>query len=74
MPGLIDTDTGLRFGDGLIWLTGGLGGDGLDVVTVPADAMLYEDGVAMLYADGVTYMLYETAVSGYVPTYYLLGF
>lgn len=29
MGGLIDTDTGLTFGDGLIWLDGGLGGPGL---------------------------------------------
>lgn len=29
MSGLIDTNTGLRYGTGLIWLQGGLGGDGL---------------------------------------------
>ncbi len=32
MPGLIDSPTGLAFGTGLIWLRGGLGGPGEDVL------------------------------------------
>lgn len=59
MSGLIDTDTGLRFGTGLQWGTP-IGGAGLDIVTTttPATAMLYEDGTPMLYENG-DFMLYE---------------
>ncbi len=32
MPGLINSTTGLAFGTGLIWLRGGLGGPGEDVL------------------------------------------
>lgn len=59
MPGLIDSNTGLSFGEGLQWQTP-IGGAGLDIVTdtTPATAMLYEDGSPMLYESG-DFMLYE---------------
>jgi hypothetical protein len=50
MPGLIDSDTGLVFGDGLIWLEGGLGGPGL--TPPPSDTMETEAGVEMLTETG----------------------
>lgn len=39
MPGLIDNDQGLVYGTGLIWLTGGLGGDGTSGPVVLPDLM-----------------------------------
>ena len=50
MPGLIDSDTGLTFGTGLIWLEGGLGGPGL--TPPPSDTMETEAGVEMLTETG----------------------
>lgn len=41
MSGLIDDDDGLKFGTGLIWLSGGLGGAGL--VIVVDDDLTWED-------------------------------
>lgn len=48
MAGLIDTDTGLRFGDGLIWLADGLGGATLIIQAVPSAAMDTETGDEMV--------------------------
>lgn len=54
MSGLIDTNTGLRFGDGLIWAAP-IGGAGLDIVTdpTPNNAMISEGGVDMITEAGV---------------------
>lgn len=51
MSGLVDDESdGLRMGDGLIWLAGGLGGGGL--VPIPGDAMITEAGVVMITEAG----------------------
>lgn len=50
MPGLIDSDTGLMFGEGLTWLDGGLGGPGFDVPA--SDVMITETGIDMVTEDG----------------------
>lgn len=55
MGGLIDTDTGLHFGEGLIFESG-LGGPlGLDIIlsTTPTNAMITEDGIVMITEDSV---------------------
>ena len=51
MPGLIDSDTGLTFGDGLNWLEGGLGGPSFD--NPPSDAMVTELGIDMVTEDNI---------------------
>ena len=56
MPGLIDSDTGLAFGTGLIWLDGGLGGPGFD--NPPSDTMETEGGVEMI-TEGGDFMITE---------------
>lgn len=53
MPGLIDTNTGLAFGEGLIWLADGLGGAGLTILAVPPEAMDTETGDEMITELGV---------------------
>jgi hypothetical protein len=56
MPGLIDTTTGLMYGDGGInWLDGGLGEPGLDnPQPLPESTMITEDGNAMITETGDT--------------------
>ncbi len=56
MPGLIDSDTGLTFGEGLAWLLGGLGGPGLDDEPIGAMAMVVE-------SPNNTLMLTETGLA-----------
>lgn len=56
MPGLIDSDTGLKFGDGLNWLEGGLGGPGFD--TPDSDTMATELGIDMV-TEGNEFMVTE---------------
>lgn len=46
MPGLIDSSTGLSFGEGLVWLDGGLGGPGF--VDPPSGIMITETGIDMV--------------------------
>ena len=53
MAGLIDTDTGLTFGEGLIWLADGLGGVGLVIQAIPAEAMITQDGDEMITQTGI---------------------
>lgn len=50
MPGLIDSNTGLMFGEGLVWLDGGLGGPGFDAP--PSTAMITETGIDMATETG----------------------
>ena len=52
MSGLVDDESdGLRMGDGLIWLAGGLGGGSL--IPIPSEAMITETGVVMITEAGV---------------------
>lgn len=53
MSGLIDTTTGLTFGEGLIWLADGLGGGGLTILAVPPEAMDDENGDEMITELGI---------------------
>lgn len=53
MSGLIDTTTGLTFGEGLIWLADGLGGAGFTIQAIPAEAMDTETGDEMITELGV---------------------
>lgn len=53
MPGLGGGDSGLKFGDSLIWLADGLGGATLIILAVPPDAMDTEDGDEMITELGV---------------------
>ena len=49
MPGLIDDDTGLEYGVGLVWLLGGLGEPGLDNPAIlPETVMITEAGDTMI--------------------------
>lgn len=50
MPGLIDGDTGLTFGTGLVWLEGGLGGPTFD--RPDSDTMETEAAIDMLTETG----------------------
>ncbi len=55
MPGLIDDDTGLMYGIGLVWLRGGLGEPGLDnPVVLPETIMITEAGDTMITEAGDT--------------------
>jgi hypothetical protein len=54
--GLIDTDTGLQFGTGLVWLAGGIGQDGLVITSSTSGAALFlaewgPYGMAMDFTD-----------------------
>ena len=53
MTGLIDTTTGLTFGEGLNWLADGLGGAGLTILAIPSEAMDTETGDEMITELGV---------------------
>ena len=49
MPGLIDDDTGLMYGVGLVWLLGGIGEPGLsNPVILPETVMITEAGDTMI--------------------------
>lgn len=48
MSGLIDTTTGLTFGDGLLWLADGFGGATLIIQAIPPEAMDTETGDEMI--------------------------
>ena len=61
--GGLDDSSGLRFGTGLIWLSGGLGGDGLtnNPGTTPSNAYVAEDGSTNYVAeDGTTFYVQES--------------
>lgn len=53
MSGLIDTNTGLVFGESLIWLADGLGGATLIIQAIPPEAMDTETGDEMITELGV---------------------
>jgi hypothetical protein len=53
MPGLGGSDSGLAFGEGLIWLADGLGGATLIIQAVPPTAMDTETGDEMFTELGV---------------------
>ena len=62
MGGLIDTNTGLHFGEGLIWMNP-IGGGGLTIVTTgptPPGNMITEASDNMITEDG-NQMITETA-------------
>ncbi len=55
MPGLIDDDTGLEYGVGLVWLLGGLGEPGLDNPNpLPETTMITENGNNMITEASLT--------------------
>ena len=55
MPGLIDDDTGLMYGFGLVWLRGGLGEPGLDNPNpLPETTMITEDSDTMITEASLT--------------------
>jgi hypothetical protein len=62
--GLIDTNTGLKFGDGLIWLDGGLGGEGLDIEAgTPPWVLVADDVPATLDINFLTNQAYNAPAS-----------
>jgi hypothetical protein len=68
MSGLIDTATGLRFGTGLNWLSGGLGGDGLDIIAVPTWVLAAGGVTASLDVDFVNNLAYNSSGNPTTPT------
>ncbi len=68
--GLIDTDTGLQFGTGLVWLAGGIGQDGLVITSSTSGAALFlaewgPYGMAMDFTDSSISINDETDVLDY---------